>query len=368
MARILVIDDDLDLLQMTRLMLQRGGHEVIVTADGADGITKARQLHPDLAIVDVMMPGMNGFQVTRRLREDPATADIVILILTARAQPVDRDAAMSAKADDYMSKPVAPPELLKKVDEMLNKGARLSMPSHFALTTFSLRGGVGVTTLCVNLGLMFQQAGAKTCVVDLSMRSGHVGTQFRLQSKTSWLDLLPQSNVFSMETVERVMLKHSTGLLVLPAPFLPPVQPINGEALAKLLTLLKSALDIIVIDTSGTVDITTRVALAVADQVLVVTAPEVAALQTTAASLRLLNSFKVPDDKIKLISNQVMPRPGLTSPAIEKALGRPIQASIPYDEAQAQALGQGTPLAQSYPDAPLPATLKQVVDAVLQPA
>ena len=71
MARILVIDDDLDLLEMTRMMLQRGGHEAILTGDGMDGIAKAQQLHPDLAIVDVMMPGMNGYQVVRKLREGP---------------------------------------------------------------------------------------------------------------------------------------------------------------------------------------------------------------------------------------------------------------------------------------------------------
>ncbi len=70
---------------MTRHMLQRGGHEVIVTADGLDGIAKAQQLRPDMAIIDVMMPQMNGYQVVCDLREDPATADMVLLILTAPA-------------------------------------------------------------------------------------------------------------------------------------------------------------------------------------------------------------------------------------------------------------------------------------------
>jgi CheY-like chemotaxis protein len=86
---------------------------VTTTADGADGLTKARELQPDLAIVDVMMPGMHGYQVCRALRDDPATANIVVLILTARAQPVDREAALAARADDYMSKPVSPTELIR---------------------------------------------------------------------------------------------------------------------------------------------------------------------------------------------------------------------------------------------------------------
>src|SRR5512139_805895 len=119
MATILVIDDDLDLQQMLRLMLQRGGHKVVTTGDGPDGLNKARALKPDMAIVDVMMPGMNGYQVVRKLREEPDLDRLAILILTARAQSVDREAAIAAQADDYMPKPFAPNELLAKVSELL---------------------------------------------------------------------------------------------------------------------------------------------------------------------------------------------------------------------------------------------------------
>ncbi len=366
MARILVIDDDIDLLHMTRLMLQRGGHEVIVTADGADGIAKAQQLRPDMAIVDVMMPGMNGYQVVRRLREDPATANIVALILTARAQPVDRDTALAARADDYMAKPVAPAELLKKVNELLSKRSQAIMPAKLVLTAFSLRGGVGVTTLTVNLGLMFQQANRRVCVVDLCTRSGHVAAQFRLQAKTSWLDLLPQINVLGPEALEKVLLKHASGLRVLAAPFLPPTQPIDGESLSKLLTLVKSLFDTVLIDSSGTMDITARVALGLADYVLAIMTPEVTSLQTMAAMVRLFTTMGMADDKVILISNQVTPRPGLAAQAIEKALGRPVRLSIPYDETQTVALGQGTPLAQSNPDAPLAMAAKQTMDLFAQ--
>jgi DNA-binding response OmpR family regulator len=366
MARILVIDDDIDLLQMTRLMLQRGGHEVIVTVDGADGITKCQQMRPDMAIVDVMMPGINGYQVVRRLREDPATANIVTLILTARAQPVDRDAAMAARADDYMAKPVAPAELLKKVNELLSKHSQAVMPAKLVIAVFSLRGGAGATTLAVNLGMAFQQAGRRVCIVDLSTRSGHVAMQFRLQSKTSWVDLLPQMNVLGAEHVEKVLLKHESGLSVMPSPFLPPVQPIDGEALAKLLALLKSLFDAVVIDSSGTFDIIARTALGTSDFVMALMTPELASLQTALAMVRMFNTMSLPDDKIILVSNQVTPRAGLPVQSIEKALGKPIKVTVPYEEAQATALGQGTPLIQSNPDAPLPAAIKQAMGLFAQ--
>ncbi len=366
MARILVIDDDIDLLHMTRLMLQRGGHEVIVTADSTDGITKAQQMHPDMAIVDVMMPGMNGYQVVRRLRSEPSTAEIVVLILTARAQPVDRDAALAARADDYMAKPVAPAELLKKVNELLSKRSQAVMPTKLALTVFSLRGGVGVTTVAANMGLAFQSAGRRTCLVDLCTRSGHMAMQFRLQAKASWVDLLPQMNVMGPATVEKALLKHKTGLAVLAAPFLPPVQPVDGEALAKLLNIVKSLCDTVVIDSSGALDITTRTALGISDSVIVMMTPEVASLQTTAAMLRMFNTMGIQGDKLILVSNQVTPRAGLSTAAIEKALGRAVKVAIPYEEAQAVALGQGSPLTLSNPDASLPMAIRQILDALAQ--
>ncbi len=366
MPRILVIDDDLDLLQMMRLMLQRGGHEVAVTADSADGIAKAKQLRPDMAIVDVMMPGMNGYQVVRRLREDPITADMAILILTARVQSIDRDAAMSAQADDYMAKPVAPTELLNKVSELLNRRSQPVMPSKLVVTVFSLRGGSGVTTVATNLGLAFQQIGRNTCLVDLSTRSGHVATQLRLQAKTSWMDLLPQMNTLSSDTVVKALLRHNTGVHVLASPFLPPVQPVESEALSKLIALLKVPFDVIVMDSSGALDVVAHAALSSSDDALILMTPEVASLQSTVALMRMFPFLNLRDEKVVLAVNQVTPRAGLSVAAIEKALNRQIKVTIPYDEAQAVALGQGTPLMQSNPEASLPAAVKQAIQVLAQ--
>ncbi|HTP08676.1 MAG TPA: hypothetical protein VMP08_10520, partial [Anaerolineae bacterium] len=92
-----------------------------------------------------------------------------------------------------------------------------------------------------------------------------------------------------------------------------------------------------------------------------VLAPEVGSLQSTVGALRALKAAKIPDEKIELIANQNMPRPGLALPAIEKALGHGFKGKLPYDESQVAALGQGAPLLLSQPEAPLAAAIKALV-------
>jgi len=362
MARILVIDDDLDLLQMMKLILQRTGHEAILTGDGADGLAKAQQLKPDMAIVDVMMPGMNGYQVVRKLREDPNTANMAIMVLTARAQSVDREAAMAVRADGYMTKPVSPAELLQAINDLLNRRGQISLPPNLLLSVLSLRGGVGTTTISVNLALVLRQPGREVCLVDMCARSGHTAMQMRLQAKTTWVDVLAQVNGLSPESLERLLLRHDSGVRLLPSPFMPPVHAPAGEAVTRLMGLLKPLFGAVVVDL-GALDEAGRAVVTTSDLVAIVLSPEVASLQTAAATLRVLKTLNVPDERVLLMLNQITPRAGLSSSAIEKALGRPIAVSVPYEDAQNQALAQGMPLAIGQPTSPLVVSLRQFIQA-----
>jgi pilus assembly protein CpaE len=366
MARILVIDDDLDLLQMMKLILQRTGHEAILTGDGLDGLAKAQQLRPDLAIVDVMMPGMNGYQVVRKLREDPATAEMAVLVLTARAQAVDRDAAMAVRADAYMSKPVSPAELVQAINGLLDKHSQRSLLPNLALTLLGLRGGVGTTTLAVNLALTLCQPGREVCLMDLCMRSGHAAMQMRLQAKNTWAEAVAQVNSLSPDVLGKLLLRHESGVRLLASPFIPPAHAPTGEAAARLLGLVKPMFGATVVDL-GALDDPGRAIVQASDFVVIVLSPEVASLQTTAATLRVLKSLNIPEAQVLLALNQTMIKPGLSAAAIEKALGRPLAVSVPYDDGQLPALGQGTPLALSQPNSPLASGVKQLIQVLAPP-
>jgi DNA-binding response OmpR family regulator len=116
---VLVADDDEDILQLVSFRLERAGYKVVTAADGQQALVAAREHQPDLAVLDVMMPGLNGYEVTRQLRADPATAAIPVILLTARVQEADVSRGFEAGADDYLRKPFSPQELRSRVQAIL---------------------------------------------------------------------------------------------------------------------------------------------------------------------------------------------------------------------------------------------------------
>lgn len=121
MAHILVADDDVDIRELVEFKLSTLGHEVVAVADGASAVEEVRRKRPDLAVLDVMMPGMSGLEAVRVIREDPALADLPVILLTARAQESDRETGFNSGADDYITKPFSPRELAARVEALLKR-------------------------------------------------------------------------------------------------------------------------------------------------------------------------------------------------------------------------------------------------------
>lgn len=120
-TRILVADNDEDILTLVAFRLERQGYEVLVARDGAEALERARQELPDLCVLDVMMPKLTGYDVTRELRADPRTQDVPVILLTARVQEADVRSGFDAGADDYVRKPFSPQELRERVAAALEK-------------------------------------------------------------------------------------------------------------------------------------------------------------------------------------------------------------------------------------------------------
>jgi two-component system, OmpR family, alkaline phosphatase synthesis response regulator PhoP len=123
--KVLIADDQPSIRRIIRLTLETGHFEILEAPDGPAALDLARREHPDLVFLDWTMPGMPGIEVCRRLRDDPATETIRIVMLTARSQPADRAIATAMGADDYMTKPFSPLELLGAVRDVLGPEALL---------------------------------------------------------------------------------------------------------------------------------------------------------------------------------------------------------------------------------------------------
>ena len=119
MRKLLIADDEPGIRRLVRLTLQSDRYEIVEAADGEEALAQARKHRPDLILLDVTMPKRSGLDVCRILKDDPATADISIIMLTARAQDSDIREGEDAGSDGYFMKPFSPVALMRRVDEVL---------------------------------------------------------------------------------------------------------------------------------------------------------------------------------------------------------------------------------------------------------
>lgn len=117
--KVLIVDDEPDFVELLQLRLESEGYEVITAAEGKEGLEKAREVNPDVILLDVMMPKMDGYQVCRFLKFDEAYHNIPIIMLTARGQERDKAVGRDVGADAYITKPFENEELLVKMKELL---------------------------------------------------------------------------------------------------------------------------------------------------------------------------------------------------------------------------------------------------------
>jgi len=118
-ATVLVVDDDPVILKLLEVNFEMEGFQVVRASDGAEGLERAREVLPDIVVLDVMMPRMTGYEVAKALKEDAETAHIPIIFVTARAQSTDVERGMELGVEDYVTKPFDPLELIDRVNNLL---------------------------------------------------------------------------------------------------------------------------------------------------------------------------------------------------------------------------------------------------------
>jgi two-component system alkaline phosphatase synthesis response regulator PhoP len=124
MGRVLVVDDEPDVLLLCRLNLQQGGHDLLEASNGSSALELARERHPDVIVLDLMMPGMNGYEVLETLQQDEETSEIPVLVLTAKSLREDRERSHEMGASGFLTKPFLPSELCEMVESLISTRGR----------------------------------------------------------------------------------------------------------------------------------------------------------------------------------------------------------------------------------------------------
>jgi len=360
MARVLIIDDSPDVIQLLATFFQRRtDHQVVSAKNGKAGLALAMGNPPDLALVDVMMPVMDGYEVVRKLRADPATSEMGIIILTARGQPVDQAAALKAGADLHLPKPVNLDVLADAIESVLAK-ARPVGPKRMVIPVISLRGGTGATTVATNLATLLQQV-APTTLWDLSPASGHVALSLGLQPKSHWGSYLRDRD----QRIADLTMTASSGLRVLCAPPMPGVYGwFTKDQVARVLQAMSEDATFVLVDMPPTLDATVAPILQAAAKILLITGDDPPAIQTTLASMQVLRSAS---DRILLVRSGARPDRLMDTPSLEQSMRLRVHIDLPHDPNQPLALNRGAVLARAKPESPLVVALKRTAQLLLTP-
>ena len=362
--KILIIDDDVDTLKLVGLMLQKQGYQIVAASNGPQGLAQAEAENPNLILLDVMMPEMDGYEVAKRLRANPLTANTPILMFTAKTQLDDKVSGFEAGADDYLTKPTHPSELSAHVKALLSRASKTAPVSAqpaqekkaFVIGVLAPRGGMGVSTVAVNLGdALRQTTNAEVIVAELRPGKGTLGPDMGEPNPTALREFL-SGNIADLtrQNIKDKLFSHETGLKLI----FGTVKPRDAElvtALASMEALINrlSYLAAYVILDLGT-GLTPKVLklLPVCNLVLVLAEPVANPLVHTRLMLNDLTDLGVNKRALQVVLvNRIRSDTQLNMTQVEEQLGQtPLVAITPAPELLYMATRMKTTAIAARPD------------------
>ena len=285
--KILVVDDDLDTLRLVGLMLQRQGYQILAASNGMQALTLAQAEKPNLILLDVMMPDVDGYEVTRRLRSNPVTAPIPIIMFTAKTLVDDKVMGFESGVDDYLTKPTQPRELFAHVKAVLARSQKATSVATAApappkerghvIGVMAAKGGLGVSTLTINLGISIQQRTRQQVIVaEFRPGEGSIGLDLGYENPEGLNRLLQHTAAeISSKDVEAELVTHKSDVRLLLSSYSPQdVRSIQScahfETIARTLVYLAN---FIVLDLGPGINPITDKVLPICDDIIIVLEP-----------------------------------------------------------------------------------------------
>jgi len=379
--KILIIDDDLDTLRLVGLMLQRQGYQISAATNGQQGLEKAFDEDPDLILLDVMMPDMDGYEVTRRLRQNPSTLQTPILMFTAKTQLDDKVVGFEVGANDYLTKPTHPSELQARVKTLLARvGERKPVTGSlhdenrgYVIGVLGARGGLGTTTMAMNLGAGLQsRTKADVIVAEMLPGQGALALDVGVTGSKGLVDLLSLTKLSELtrDNVREALVAHGSGVKLLLASDRPRDmhlinQTANYETLVKRLARLGR---FVVLDLGVGIQPFAEKILPLCDEVMIVLEGVPNTIIHTKALIDDIAELGTPKKNIKVVlNNRIRSDTQLPSSQVQAKLEHEIISTLtPAPELFVQATRVQTPAILCQPDSLTARQITKLVDFVTE--
>lgn len=364
--RILIVDDDPDALTLIGLTLERRGYTVIKAASGPDALDLVDKERPDLVLLDLMMPQMDGYEVCRRLKSNPDLADIPIVMLTAKAQVTSQVEGYRVGADDYITKPVHPVDLASHIEAVLERTQerKLKTATGRVVGVIGVKGGVGTTTIATNLATSWADS-RRTILADFDAGGGvtlHLGLSTESNSNLEELVSI-DADTMTRESVARALISYNEDLKVLAAA----EGTFSNKNASAVLTYMNSLADICVLDLGGRLNELTRTLLKKCALIVVAIDSDRAAVTQTQRTLLALNELGITRSRqwIVWVNRAGMDQEDALN-AIRASIGDgPIHVINSATDEVYRSVESGTPLVISEPDSEAATALQEMARLLL---
>jgi pilus assembly protein CpaE len=372
-AKILVVDDDPNVQRLLQFSLKQEGYEVVIASDGAEGFRLWGTEAPDLVLLDVLLPTLDGYQVATKIRaEESANAHVPIIMLTAEREVEQKVRGLRAGADDYLIKPFHPAELLARIKSLLARFAPRDAllarpPMGRVLAFYPAKGGVGSTTISINAAIaLHRELGRKVCLVDGNLQFGdhRVFLDLGLDRK-SIVDVVSAPSI-DPDLLRSVLVKHDSGIDLLLAPPSPETaELVRPEHLPQIAEMLRGMYDYVLIDVDKRLDDVNLGVFEAAEIVFVVMTADLSCLKNVRLILETMAHLGYPSAKVQLVLNRSNAFTGINVKNAEGALRRTIDYQIVNEYRGAiSALNSGAPFMFGKADSALGGSLLQFAKSV----
>ena len=371
--KVLIIDDDVDTLKLVGLMLERQGYEISVASNGTIGLAKAAEDIPELILLDVMMPDLDGYEVTKRLRSNPALAHIPIIMFTAKTMVDDKVAGFEAGVDDYLTKPTHPAELTAHVKAVLARSAQaVAAPEANAQIVGFLgsRSGIGTTTLALNSGVALLDKGYDVIIAEINPGHGSMGLELDIQDPSGLSNVLSRSlKDIHLRSVEAEIVNHSSGIRLLLSSFHPRETELEQAVpqIEAVVSNLASMCDLLILDLGAGLKPYTKPILQQCNRIILIVEPVYPSDAMGRALLQELETSGINPSKVGLaLVNRVGTSLQVPWRQVESDLGIELAGIVsPAPEQAHQASQAGTPLVDSSADSLVSEQIRKLAESLL---